>query len=177
MIDACAAFGVDWIECPIIETTDTIEEIYALRRHANKFGMRLAGLEKATSLDAFAPFLSAGAYDVIMPDVKYLGGLALFAELAEMAQRQGAAISPHNPSGPVSHAASIHVSAVVSGFDSLEHQFDETPHFNKLVGDSGVPTQEGKARLPSKPGLGVSLDEGLLDRLRLEEPSGVRNAP
>jgi galactonate dehydratase len=35
--------------------------------------MRLAGCEEGVRLEAFAPFVTVGAYDVMMPDVKYVG--------------------------------------------------------------------------------------------------------
>jgi galactonate dehydratase len=130
--------------------------------------MRLAGLETGFGLAAFAPFLEAGAYDVIMPDVKYLGGLALFGKLAALARGCGAVLSPHNPTGPVCHAASLHVAAALPAVDSLEVQFDETPLFDALVGGAFAPPVDGLAEAPQAPGLGVALDPAWLDKLRLE---------
>jgi galactonate dehydratase len=168
MIDACSAFGLDWIECPVAEEVAAADAIAALRRHSNARGMRLAGLETGIGLAAFAPFLAAGAYDVIMPDVKYLGGLGLFAELGGLARRHGAVLSPHNPSGPVCHAASLHVACALEAVDSLEHQFDETPLFDALVGSPLAAPRHGLALVPQAPGLGVSLDHDLVVTLRHE---------
>ncbi len=42
-----------------------------LRARANAAGMRLAGCETEVRREGFRPFLKAGAYDVMMPDVKY----------------------------------------------------------------------------------------------------------
>ena len=39
-----------------------------LRGLANDHGLRLAGLEEGIGIDAFAPYVEAGAYDVVMPD-------------------------------------------------------------------------------------------------------------
>jgi galactonate dehydratase len=169
MIDACSAFGLDWIECPVVEDVAAAAAIAALRRHSNGRGMRLAGLETGIGLAAFAPFLAAGAYDVIMPDVKYLGGLGLFAELGELARRHGAVLSPHNPSGPVCHAASLHVACALAAVDSLEHQFDETPLFDALVGSALAPPRDGLAPVPQGPGLGVALDQEWTRKLRIAD--------
>ncbi len=167
MIDACAAFGLDWIECPVVEEAAAAGAIAALRSRSNAHGMRLAGLETGIGLAAFAPFLAAGAYDVIMPDVKYLGGLGLFAELADLARRHGAVLSPHNPSGPICHAASLHVASTLPADGSLEVQFDETPLFDALVGGAFAPPSGGLAPVPEAPGLGVALDQAWIDKLRL----------
>jgi galactonate dehydratase len=169
VIDACAGFALDWIECPIPETADAVPSIVGLRRCAAGHGIRLAGLEMGTSPAAFAPYLEAGAYDVIMPDVKYLGGLGRFQELADLARRHGAVVSPHNPTGPVCHAASLHVAAVLPELDSLEVQFDETPLFDALIGGPVSAVTGGAAALPVGPGLGVAIDPACAKQLVFDE--------
>ncbi len=168
MIDACREFALDWIECPVPEVPEAAPAIADLRRQAAGHGCRLAGLEMGTSPAAFEPFLRAGSYDVIMPDVKYLGGLGRFKELAKSAARHGAIVSPHNPTGPVCHAASLHVGAVLPELDSLEVQFDETPLFDELVGGGVSPVVAGAAALPPGAGLGVAIDPAVAARLRLD---------
>jgi galactonate dehydratase len=159
LIDACAPFELYWIECPIAETETAIPDLVALRTRANGAGMRLAGLETGIRRSGFAPYLVAGAYDVMMPDIKYCGGphemLAIAADLA----RHGVAFSPHNPSGPICHLHSLHICATLAESDQLETQFDETPMFDSLV-DGVLPVPiEGQVTLPGLPaGLGWSLD-------------------
>lgn len=155
LIDACAPFGLYWIECPIAETVAAIADLVILRARANAAGTRLAGLETAIRREGFAPFLAAGAYDVMMPDIKYCGGphemMVIAAELA----RYGVAISPHNPSGPICHLHSLHVCAALAEGDLLETQFDETPMFDSLI-DGALPAAvEGQMSVSrSGPGLG-----------------------
>ena len=49
--------------------------------------------------------------DVIMPDVKHVGG---FGPLLDVMRASSGAIevSPHNPAGPISTAASLHAAAI-----------------------------------------------------------------
>lgn len=163
MIDAAAALRPDWIECPIDEASENAPAIAELRRFANRLGVRLAGLEMGVSVQYFEPYLSAGSYDVIMPDVKYLGGLASFEELVAAARGHGAALSPHNPTGPICHAASLHVCAALSEIDELELQFDESPLFDALLDGPPFEIRGGRCRAPTGPGLGVSLNRAQLD--------------
>ena len=157
VMDALAALRVSWFECPIPERADTIGVIAGLRAHANARGMRLAGLEELTSPAAFVPWLAAGAYDVVMPDVKYCGGLADLVAIGAAASRHGAACAPHNPTGPVCHAASLAACAVLRPPRLLEMQWDETPWFHQIA--PGLPRPaEGVSALPDAPGLGVELD-------------------
>jgi galactonate dehydratase len=156
-IDALAALRVVWFECPVTERSDTIDAIVALRAHANAHGMRLAGLEELTSAAAFRPWLAAGAYDVVMPDVKYCGGIAALIAIGEEAARHGIACAPHNPTGPVCHAASLAACAALPPPGLLELQWDETPAFYAM--GRGLPRpEEGLSAVPNAPGLGVELD-------------------
>ena len=163
VVDAAAALGVYWIECPLPESLDNIPALVRLRKQANARGIRLAGMEQAIRFDAFRPFCEAGAYDVMMPDVKYVGGLMEMLRCGPALTRHGVAISLHNPSGPICHAASLHAAAALDVFDMLELQFDESPLFDRLVGDALPPRVAGHSALPSRPGLGIHLDAVLLD--------------
>jgi galactonate dehydratase len=157
LITAAAEFGLYWIECPILEIDANIPALVRLRNSANDRGIRLAGLELGIGYEAFRPYCEAGAYDVMMPDVKYMGGLREMLRAAEAFARFGVAMSPHNPTGPIAHAASLHVSAAMAAFDMLELQYDESPLFDSLVGDDLPPRIDGHSVLPSGPGLGVRL--------------------
>ena len=158
VIAAAAELGLHWVECPLPETPDHLAALRRLRGLANARGVRLAGCEEAIGVAGFAPFLAAGAYDVVMPDVKYVGGLGELRRLAEVAARSGVLVSPHNPSGPFSHAASLQISSVLPGCDRLEMQFDESPLFAGLVRERFPPIARGMAGLPAGPGCGVTLD-------------------
>jgi galactonate dehydratase len=159
---AAAELGVYWIECPLPEVDANIPALVRLRRHANGLGIRLAGLEQGIRFEAFRPYCEAGAYDVMMPDVKYIGGLKEMLRAAGAFAGYGVEVSPHNPSGPISHAASLHVAAAMETFDMLEMQFDESPLFDRLAG--GVPERvAGRSALPRGPGLGAGLDAQLLE--------------
>jgi galactonate dehydratase len=93
--------GVTWFECPLPETPEAIGALRKLRAESNALGMRLAGLEELTHPDAFRPWLEAGCYDVVMPDVKYAGGISGVLRVAELAAQYATACAPHNPTGPV----------------------------------------------------------------------------
>lgn len=158
LIDACAPFKLYWIECPIEETQTEIAELVSLRRRANAAGMRLAGLETAVLREGFAPWIKAGAYDVMMPDVKYCGGLREMLAIADDMARHGVAFSPHNPTGPICHAHSLHICAMVPQIDHLETMFDETPMFESLVDRPMPQPVDGVLTLPQGgAGLGLSL--------------------
>lgn len=159
MIAAVADLGVVWVECPIPETACSIEAISRLRAEANRCGMWLAGCERETSLAQLMPYLQAGCYDFVMPDVKYVGGITALMTSMRVAAAYGVRVAPHNPTGPVCHMASLHVSAAApqDGFLMLEHQFSESPLFFEIVKGAMPALTGGACGLPTMPGLGISL--------------------
>ena len=162
--EAAARLGVHWIETPLPESAANMPALVRLRRQCNALGMRQAGLETSVGWETMRPFCEAGAYDVVMPDVKYIGGIREMARTAAECETLGIKVSPHNPSGPICHAASLQVSASLGAFDMLELQFDESPLFDSLVGAPFGEVSDGHARLPQGPGVGAKLADAVLQR-------------
>ena len=162
--EEAAKAGVYWIECPLPEVEGNVAALTRLRRQCEALGMRQAGLEQSIGWEAIRPYCEAGAYDVVMPDVKYIGGVHELRRVTSACTDLGVAVSPHNPSGPISHAFSLQVSATLAAFDRLEMQFDESPLFDALVGAPFGLIVDGHAARPSGPGLGIGLSDALLNK-------------
>jgi galactonate dehydratase len=158
VIRLLAPASLHWLECPLPEDASTLAALRRLRSQANERGMRLAGCESMTGLDAFRAFLDAGAYDVIMPDVKYAGGLAEMLKIGEAAERGRVECSPHNPTGPIAHLHSLHLSALLGSFPFLEFQLGESPRFFDLVDGDLPDPMRGTSGLPRGAGLGAGVD-------------------
>ena len=155
-----------WLECPLPEEVINFPALRRLRSRANAMGVRLAGCEMMIGRQGFRPFLDAGVYDVIMPDVKYAGGVRELERIAQAAALHGVACSPHNPSGPIAHAHSLHVSAHVPLLPFLEIQHGESPLFFDFVEGSLPRPRSGRSDLPQGTGLGLGLGGAALrDRL------------
>lgn len=160
--EAAAPLGVHWIETPLPEIEANMAALVRLRDQCNALGMRQAGLETSVGWESMRPFCEAGAYDVVMPDMKYIGGVREMVRTAAECEALGVQVSPHNPSGPICHAASLQVSASLGAFDMLELQFDESPLFDSLVGAPFPAVIDGHAELPSGLGLGARLVDAVL---------------
>ena len=146
-----------WFECPLPEEPENFHALRRLRGRANASGVRLAGCEMMTGVDGFRPFVEAGIYDAIMPDVKYAGGLRELLRIGEFATSHGIICSPHNPSGPVAHAHSLHLSAHLPSCPFLEYQYDETPLFFAFVTGVLPDPRTGSSSLPQGAGLGIGV--------------------
>ena len=164
LVHAAAELGLYWIECPLPETDEHIDALVRLRALANAKGIRMAGMEQGIRFEAFRPYCEAGAYDVMMPDVKYMGGLQEMLHAADRFALHGVQFSPHNPTGPICHAASLQLAAAAGSFDMLELQFDESPVFGQLVDADFGPVVDGHCRFPAGAGLGARLRDAELER-------------
>lgn len=163
LVDAVREHDLYWLECPVAETSASLPLLARLRRALNASGTLLAGLEEFSGAPAFLAF--AEAYDVMMPDMKYVGGVDEMLRTARALADRGIAVSPHNPTGPVCHAASLHLSAALPGFGMLEVQFDETPLFFDLTQPRLPGFAGGASDLPAGAGLGLDLDEAQAEPL------------
>ena len=157
-IDEVAAFGLTWIECPVPESPLWHEAIGRLRKKANSRNMSLAGGENAVGTAGIAPLIKAGLYDVVMPDIKYCGGHREFSAICDLAAQSGVTISPHNPSGPVAHAHTVHACTAIGLTAAVEQQYDESPLFDGCMASPSPALLASRFECPEAPGLGAAVD-------------------
>ena len=154
LVEELAPFSPYWMECPLPELPRHFADLAELGTLARSRGMLLAGAETMIGLDGFDPFL--GFYDVVMPDIKYCGGPAQMLAVADAAQRRGVQVAPHNPSGPVCHAHSVHMAAHPA-ITLLELQYGESVLFDDIVRGDRPAHGDGSAVSGRSIGLGVVL--------------------
>ena len=98
--------------------------------------------------------------DVLQPDICHCGGISELRRIAALAEVYCIQVAPHNPKGPVSTAASVHVCATIPNFLTLEHA-----HPNPLFDEVQIEPmrmKDGHYPLPTQPGLGVDLNEEVI---------------
>ncbi|MCL0053507.1 hypothetical protein M1N45_00730 [Dehalococcoidia bacterium] len=118
-----ANLGIGWFEEPIEPTQDPEGLAYV----AGRVSMPVAGGESGYGETFFADLVNRGAIRIVMPDVKYCGGVAEACRIGRSAVQTAGSISIHSPSGPVSQLASACVTAAIPGAMALEHAVDEAP--------------------------------------------------
>lgn len=151
-----AALGVRWFEEPV--PTEDRETLHALRPAIHALGMELIGGELLYGVAGFLPYLVPRIFDLVMPDVKHCGGIAATVAIGNVADACGVAVAPHNPSGPVSMAASAHASAALPRLRALEHAWGEAPWRPHLL-TPHERIEDGMYVLPEAPGLGFALSD------------------
>lgn len=147
-----ATYDVTWFEEPLVP--DALEDFAALRRTSP---VPIAGGEVLTRRQAFTPFLQAGAFDVVQPDVTKVGGLSEARRVGWMAQETGARLIPHGWNTAVGLAADLQLASALPLTDLVEYKTG-SPYIDELAVEPWRLDGEGCLPIPDQPGLGVTLD-------------------
>jgi len=153
--------GLSWYEEPVApeRTAETLEIRRAIRQ-------KMAGGEFLFGVRGFEPLCRDKAVHVIMPDVKHCGGVLEMTRIAAMAEIFGVEVAPHNPTGPVSTAASVQLCAGMKNFRTLELQWGEADWRGSLV-QPAERFEAGSIGVPDAPGFGITLNEELAREKRM----------
>jgi galactonate dehydratase len=146
-------YRLAWYEEPV--PPERVDETREIRRQIRQ---PMAGGEILYGVAGFAPLSRNQTVNVIMPDVKHCGGLLELTRIAAVAETDEVTVAPHNPSGPVSTAASVQVCAVLKNFRLLEFQWGEVD-WRQNVLNPPERFENGTMRVPESPGFGIELNE------------------
>ena len=138
------------------ESTPGIANLAAVNKAAK---MPTAGGESIFGVHNYYPYIAGNAVDIVMPDVKYCGGMLELKKISAMAEGAGLASSPHGPASPVGNMAAAQVCATLPNFLILELGFGEVPWRAELISPPEAFEKGGLLKVPDQPGLGIAIDE------------------
>ncbi|MQU62580.1 mandelate racemase/muconate lactonizing enzyme family protein [Pseudomonas sp. FSL R10-1350] len=159
--DALREFDLNWIEEPL-PSDDTRGLAYL----AERSGMRISGGEGLATRHEFRHFLEASRPAIIQPDITRCGGISEMRHIYELAQLNGAQLVPHGFSTGILLAATVHFLAASEFGELIEYSQSDSPLFRGLVKNL-LPLHDGQVPVPDTPGLGVVLDEAMIERYRV----------
>ena len=145
---------------------------------AKKTTVPFATGERMVTKWQFRDLLTAGAAQLLQPDITHTGGITEMKAIAALAEAFYADMLPHSKEGMVGFAASMHVAASIPNF--MAH---EVPSLQAVNGGPKVERSPlGKSYIAKPlvmtggaimlkgnidgPGLGIALDEHLIDNER-----------
>ncbi len=106
----------------------------------------------------FERLILEGGLRVLAPDVQKIG-LWDGRKLADLADMHYVNLTWHNISGPLGTMAGAHLAAAMPNLLALEWHAASVPFFQDLIRDAEEPMiQNGRIRVPDRPGLGIELD-------------------
>jgi len=136
-----------------------IEWLATINREAK---MPTAGGESIHGVRGFYPYIAARAVDIVMPDVKYCGGVLELKKIAALAEGADLLVAPHGPASPVGNVVAAHVSATLPNFHILEFSYGEVPWRAEVIDPPENVLKGGFLALTGRPGYGIELNEKVL---------------
>jgi len=156
--DMLADYDVAWFEEAL--RPDDLDGHVALRQRSL---VPVAGGEVLTRRQDFLRFLSAGAFDIVQPDTTKGGGLSESRRVAWLAEAFGAKFIPHGWNTGIGLAADLQLASSLPGTDLVEYKTGSA-YIDDLVAGGFHLDADGMLAVPTGPGLGVQLDQDVLER-------------
>jgi galactonate dehydratase len=152
-------YNLFWYEEPV--NPEKVKETKAIKDAVKQ---TIAGGEMLFGMEGFATLCTNEAVEIIMPDLAFCGGIKECMKIATMVELfDDIMVSPHNPVGPVSTAATMQVCAAIPNFNIMERQWNETEWRGDLV-DPPERFVNGALAVQDGPGIGVTLNESVVKK-------------
>ncbi|MCB2055832.1 MAG: mandelate racemase/muconate lactonizing enzyme family protein [Geminicoccaceae bacterium] len=135
----------------------------------------IAAGERLYTRYQFRPYLEALALDILQPDLGLCGGITEVRKVASMAEAYDLHFQPHNCGGPIATAACVQIDFSSPNF-IIQEWFPYWPDGRyDIVEEHYEHTQkDGRFAAPTRPGLGVTLNDDYLARFEKIEIGGGR---
>lgn len=146
-----------WFEEPV--PPENAKEIAKVKRSTS---IPISTGERNASIYDFLRLLEEDAASILQPDLGASGGITACHKIAAMAEPYYAEMAPHVWGGPVIYAAAIQVDACISNFLIQETIMDGHTDFFDEICPQGLKWEKGYVIPPTKPGLGIEMDEKAL---------------
>jgi L-rhamnonate dehydratase len=130
----------------------------------------LAGGEADATPSEFEALLETGVA-IVQPDVCRAGGFVRCLQIAGRAAGAGRRCIPHEWGTGIAKAATLHLLAAMDDEELFEYRLSETPRITRLVRNR-FPVTAGRVEVPSGPGLGIEVDDAVLDEAVLDQGHG-----
>lgn len=173
-LHALDALNPMFIEEPVLP-----ENMHTLAHILQGISTPIASGERCHHRSEFRPLFEGGLIDIAQPDVANCGGITEMRKIASFAEVYDIALAPHCPLGPIALAASLQVDAVA--YNAFIQEQSAGMHYNQgydildyVTNPEVFSVKDGMLDIPQGPGLGIDINEELVERAT-QEFTGWRN--
>ena len=118
--------------------------------------------EQEMSLRGFRRIIETGSAQVVQPDLLYFGGMTRSIKVARMAEAAGLECTPHMSGGGLGFLYVAHFASCVPNAGPHQEYKGEGDSLAVSSDTSLLKSERGMLKVPSGPGLGVTIDPALL---------------
>ncbi|HTU23384.1 MAG TPA: mandelate racemase/muconate lactonizing enzyme family protein [Gemmataceae bacterium] len=156
-------FNLTWLEEPLHP-----DNLQGYARLSARAPMRIAAGEEICDLKEFQQMMDVGGIDVVQVDVTRVGGLARSKRIGwDSAERHRLCVN-HSYKTGVNIAASLHFVAALPNTHYFEYCVEQGALRQSLT-KQRFPVLDGDIRVPEEPGLGIDLDEAVVEKYRVQQ--------
>lgn len=120
-----------------------------------------------THVDEFIDFMDRGRADICQPDITMVGGFTGIRKIAAAALERGKRVITHGYKTNIEIAANLHFLANHRDEEILEWSTSRSPLRWNTTREQLPVEEDGKVRVPNKPGLGVTLNREFIEQHRV----------
>lgn len=154
-------FNLTWLEEPLHP-----DNLAGYARLSARAPMRIAAGEEICDVGEFRTMMDTGGIDVVQVDVTRVGGLARSKRIGwDSAERHRLCVN-HSYKTGVNIAASLHFVAALPNTHYFEYCVEQGPLRQGLTKQE-FKVVDGEVKVPEDPGLGVDLNEDVIERYRV----------
>ena len=145
------------------------ENVRAMARAVRHSTTPIATGERLIASYGYTELIDLGVVDVLQPDIAHVGGVTALWKVSATAEASGVRMAPHACEGPIGGIASLHVDAAGPNFLAQEicgfvDAGEKNRVWEDLMGFPAMRMVDGRYPLPTRPGLGVDINEAALKR-------------
>ncbi len=155
----CEANRVYWLEEPF--TPDNIGAYAELRRRT---AIPVAAGENHYTRQAFRDLFEARAISIMQADCTKAGGISELKKIADMAAAWHIPAAPHTSHSVISMVANAHLLSALPNGLIYEADVAKVNPFRTDLDRAGLAVVDGHIEAPDAPGLGLDIDEAMLDQ-------------
>ena len=149
-----------WFEEPV--PPENVDEMARVAAHTS---IPIASGERLATLYEFSELLEKQAAQIVQLDVGQCGGILESKKIAAIAEAHYAMIAPHMYVGPVAAAAAVQLDTCSPNFLIQEYNGGD---LHQELFKEPIRFENGFIEPPTAPGLGLELDESVVERQRID---------
>jgi L-alanine-DL-glutamate epimerase-like enolase superfamily enzyme len=141
--------------------TEDIDGYVELRK---RLDIPVAGVETYNSRFDFQRLIDAGGVDVVQPDATIVGGITELLAVAAYAQSRFIKVVPHTWGSSVTRMANYQAALSCPWCELVEHSPYDNPLIDALLADGPLKIANGRFTAPTAPGLGVRINDDVIQK-------------
>jgi len=155
-----AEYNVFFLEEPL-----SPDDIEGYKKLSELSPVSIACGEKETTRFGFRDLIERAKLDIIQPDLARAGGFTECQRIADLAELHNVTVIPHCWSNDILVAATLHYIATLKNCPYIEFCVVDNPIRRNLI-TNPIKMEAGSVIIPSGPGLGVELNEDIINKFR-----------